>query len=157
MECAISPTSLKGYNCRITFPFKVITFNQNKFTMTPKFSGGVNIAIKIPKMKYEETVGFYKDVLRLSVEEKLITHLTISRTHEVKFGPNTVWLDCVDNYTHNEVWLELRTPDVDTAATYLESKGIKTCDEIEEIPKDMHWIMDPGGTVFIVAKEENKK
>jgi predicted enzyme related to lactoylglutathione lyase len=121
--------------------------------MSTKFTGGVNIAVKIPKAKYEETVAFYKDVLKLSVEEKPIVNRTISRTHEVKFGPNTVWLDCVDNYTHSEVWLELRTPDVDYATKYLETKGVHTCDEIEEIPKDMHWIMDPAGTVFIVAKE----
>ena len=121
--------------------------------MRNKFSGGVNIAIKIPKRKYDETVSFYRDILNLSVEEKPINIPTVSRTHEVKFGPNTVWLDCVDNYTHSEVWLELRTPDVASAATYLESKGIDTCDEIEEIPKDMHWIMDPAGTVFIVAKD----
>jgi predicted enzyme related to lactoylglutathione lyase len=121
--------------------------------MTNKFSGGINIAIKIPKRKYDETVAFYRDILNLSVEEKPINIPTVTRTHEVKFGPNTVWLDCVDNYTHSEVWLELRTPDVASAATYLESKGINTCDEIEEIPKDMHWIMDPAGTVFIVAKD----
>ncbi len=122
--------------------------------MTTTFSGGVNIAIKIPKSKYEKTVAFYKDILNLNVEEKPISNPTISRTHEVKFGANTVWLDCVDNYTHSEVWLELRTPDVDGATAYLESKGVTTCDEIEEIPKDMHWIMDPAGTVFIVAKDE---
>jgi hypothetical protein len=121
--------------------------------MDVKFNGGINIAIKIPKSKYEQTVTFYRDVLRLSVQEKPITNPTVSRTHEVKFGPNTVWLDCVDNYTHSEVWLELRTPDVERAKEYLALKGINTVDEIEEIPQDMHWIMDPAGTVFIVGKD----
>ena len=121
--------------------------------MNPIFSGGVNIAIKIPKIKYDETVSFYKDVLHLSVVEKPINIPTVSRTHEVKFGPNTVWLDCVDNYTHSEIWLELKTPDVHVATQYLDAKGIKTCDEIEEIPNDRHWIMDPAGTVFIVGKD----
>lgn len=123
--------------------------------MSEKFSGGVNIAIKIPKHKYEQTVTFYRDVLKLQVEEKPITNPTVSRTHEVKFGPNIVWLDCVDNYTHSEVWLELRTPDVESATNYLASKGINTVDDIEEIPKDMHWIMDPAGTVFILGSEAN--
>ena len=121
--------------------------------MSKTFSGGVNIAIKIPKNKYEETVSFYKDILKLVVTEKPIKNPTVSRTHEVKFGNNIVWLDCVDNYTHSEVWLELRTPDVASATSYLQSKGINTCDELEEIPKDMHWIMDPAGTVFILDKE----
>jgi hypothetical protein len=121
--------------------------------MDNKFSGGVNIAIKIPKSKYENTVVFYKDVLKLEVEEKPIANPTVSRTHQVKFGPNIVWLDCVDNYTHQEIWLELKTPDVKSATTYLASKEINTCDEIEEIPEDMHWIMDPAGTVFILSKD----
>jgi len=122
--------------------------------MNKKFRGGVNIAIKIPKSKYEETVFFYRDVLKLEVKEKSIDNPTVSQTHEVKFGNNIVWLDCVDNYTHSEVWLELKTPDVKNATEYLKSEGVSTCDELEQIPKDMHWIMDPAGTVFIINKQE---
>lgn len=120
--------------------------------MSNTFSGGVNIAIKIPKSKYDQTVAFYRDTLKLQVEEKPIDNPTVSRTHQVKFGPNTVWLDCVDNYTHSEVWLELKTPDVESATKYLQSRGINPCDELEQIPSDMHWIMDPAGTVFILSK-----
>lgn len=120
--------------------------------MDIKFDGGVNIAIKIPKNKYEETVAFYRDILKLEVNEKPIDNPTVSRTHEVKFGNNIVWLDCVDNYTHSEVWLELNTPDVTRATKYLQSKGVNTCDELEKIPEGMHWIMDPAGSVFILAK-----
>ena len=121
-----------------------------------EFEGGLNIAIKIPKSKYDETVAFYRDILKLQVTEKPITNPTVSRTHEVKFGSNIVWLDCVDNYTHAETWLELKTPDVAAATSYLASKGINTCDELEEIPEDMHWIMDPAGSVFILSKKETK-
>jgi predicted enzyme related to lactoylglutathione lyase len=117
-----------------------------------KFHGGLNIAIKIPKSKYETTVSFYRDVLKLEVTEKPIKNPTVSRTHEVKFGPNIVWLDCVDNYTHSETWLELKTPDVEAATEYLKTKGVNTCDELEEIPQGAHWIMDPAGTVLIVNK-----
>jgi hypothetical protein len=120
--------------------------------MEINFNGGINIAIKIPKSKYEETVMFYRDILKLQVSEKPIDNPTVSRTHEVKFGNNTVWLDCVDNYTHSEVWLELNTPDVQLATEYLKSKGVNTCDELEKIPEDTHWIMDPAGSVFILAK-----
>src|SRR5688500_10402636 len=120
--------------------------------MDINFRGGVNIAIKIPKSKYEETVNFYREILKLQVTEKPIKNPTVSRTHEVKFGNNTVWLDCVDNYTHSEVWLELNTPDVKQATEYLQRKGVSTCDELEEIPADTHWIMDPAGTVFILAE-----
>ena len=119
-----------------------------------KFNGGVNIALKIPKYKYEETVAFYRDVLKLEVKEDPIDNPTVSRTHSVVFGPNTVWLDCVDNYTHSEAWLEIQTPDVEKATEYLRSKGITTNDEFEQIPKDMHWITDPAGTVMIMTSPE---
>ena len=122
--------------------------------MNPTFEGGVNIAIKIPKSKYDQTIEFYRDVLKLDIEERPISNPTVSRTHKVKFGGNTVWLDCVDNYTHSETWLELNTDDVPAATSYLKSKGVSTCDEIEELPENMHWIMDPAGSVFIVKNRD---
>lgn len=121
--------------------------------METRFEGGVNIAIKIPKSKYNQTVAFYRDILKLEVEEKPINNPTVSRTHQVKFGQNLVWLDCVDNYTHSETWLELNTENVGYATKYLQSKGVETCDELEQVPEDMHWITDPAGTVFIVRKK----
>ncbi|MGG1922951.1 VOC family protein [Chryseobacterium sp. NRRL B-14798] len=116
--------------------------------MNTKFEAGINIAIKIPKNTYEKTVAFYRDILKLKVEEKPIKNPTVSRTHEVKFGNNIIWLDCVDNYTHSETWLQLTVPDVEAATLYLLSNGVETCDEIEELPENMHWITDPAGTVF---------
>ena len=59
-----------------------------------------------------------------------------------------IWLDCVDNYTHSETWLQLTTPNVEEATQYLLSKGVETRDELEELPENMHWISDPSGTVF---------
>lgn len=120
--------------------------------MSIPFEAGINIAIKIPKSKYEKTVAFYRDILKLSVEEKKIDNPTVSRTHEVKFGHNIIWLDCVDNYTHSETWLQLTVPDVEAATEYLQLNGVETCDEIEELPENMHWITDPAGTVFNVQQ-----
>jgi predicted enzyme related to lactoylglutathione lyase len=116
--------------------------------MNTKFEAGINIAIKIPKNKCEKTVAFYRDILKLDVEEKPINNPTVSQTHEVKFGNNIIWLDCVDNYTHSETWLQLTVPNIDEATKYLQSNGVETCDEIEELPENMHWITDPAGTVF---------
>lgn len=124
--------------------------------MDAKFDAGINIAIKIPKSKYQKTVAFYRDILKLEVVEKPITNPTVSRTHEVKFGSNIVWLDCVDNYTHSETWLQLTVPDVEEATKYLLSNGVETCDEIEELPENMHWIQDPAGTVFNLQERETK-
>lgn len=125
--------------------------------METKFEAGINIAIKIPKGKYDQTVAFYRDILKLSVQEKPIQNPTVSKTHEVKFGNNIIWLDCVDNYTHSETWLQLTVPNVEEATTYLKSNGVETCDELEELPENMHWIMDPAGTVFNLQHTENKK
>lgn len=122
--------------------------------MDTNFEGGINIAVKIPKSKYEKTVAFYRDILKLEMDEKSINNPTVSRTYQVKFGNNTLWLDCVDNYTHSETWMELNVPDVDIATKYLNSKGVETCDELEQLPEDMHWITDPAGTVFIVKKKD---
>lgn len=118
-----------------------------------RFSGGPNIAIKIPKSKYEATVAFYRDVLGMEVEERPISHPTISRTHRMKFGTNVLWLDCVDNYSRSETWLELNVEDVTKATAYLQSKGTSTCDELEEIPENMHWISDPAGNVFLLKSK----
>lgn len=123
--------------------------------MNSKFEAGINIAIKIPKGKYEKTVTFYRDILKLEVTEKPIDNPTVSRTHEVKFGHNTIWLDCVDNYTHSETWLQLTVPNVEEATTYLQYNGIETCDEIEELPSNMHWITDPAGTVFNLQERKS--
>ncbi len=120
--------------------------------METKFQGGVNIAIKIPQYKYDETITFYRDVLKFDVKEKPIDHPTVSKTHQVVFGGNTLWLDCVDHYTHSETWLEIKTDNVEDATRYLKSKGVETRDEIEKIPENMHWIMDPAGTVFILSE-----
>lgn len=40
--------------------------------MELKFEGGINIAIKIPKSKYEQTIAFYQNILKLEIEEKPI-------------------------------------------------------------------------------------
>jgi predicted enzyme related to lactoylglutathione lyase len=120
--------------------------------MDAKFEGGLNIAVKIPKNKYSQTVAFYRDILGLEVEEKPIDNPTVSRTHQVKFGNNILWLDCVDNYTHSETWLELKVTDVEIATKYLNSKGIETSDELEQLPDHMHWITDPAGTVFLLTE-----
>ncbi len=121
--------------------------------MNPVFSGGINIAVKIPRSKYEQTVTFYRDVLKLDVQEKSISNPTVSRTHRVDFGATVLWLDCVDNYTHAETWLELNVEDVDSATRYLEQQGVVTCDELEALPANMHWITDPAGTVFILKRK----
>lgn len=128
--------------------------NHSPGNIESRFEGGINIAIKIPKSKYDKTVLFYRDILKLEVEEKPIENPTVSRTHQVKFGGSILWLDCVENYTHAETWLELNTDNVDAATNYLKENGIDTCDEIEQLPENMHWIADPSGTIFVLRSRQ---
>lgn len=67
-----------------------------KETVT-KFEAGINIAVKIPKSKYEATVAFYRDILKFELKEMPLNNPTVSKSHQVKFGNNVLWLDCVDN------------------------------------------------------------
>lgn len=122
--------------------------------MNTTFKAGINIAIKIPKNKYEQTVEFYRNILKFKVEEKPISNPTVSRTHKVIFGNNIIWLDCVDNYTHSETWLQLTVPNVEEATDYLKYSNVPFCDEIEELPQNMHWITDPAGNVFNLQQNE---
>ena len=73
----------------------------------------------------------------------------------MKFGHNVIWLDCVDNYTHSETWLQLTVPNVAAASEYLKANDVETCDELEELPDNMHWIMDPAGAVFNLQERKD--
>ncbi|WDF70275.1 glyoxalase [Sphingobacterium oryzagri] len=121
--------------------------------MEINFSGGVNMAMKIPPEKYEETVAFYRDILLLDVEEVAIDHPGVTSTHRLTFGASTLWLDCVPDAQDAQIWLEVLTPDVERATRYLETNGIHPQDELEEISPSMHWIKDPAGNVLLLKNK----
>ncbi|AYB42961.1 VOC family protein [Paenibacillus lautus] len=110
-----------------------------------QFIGGNNIAIKIPKHKYEETVHFYKEVLRLP-------YLGFrDGSHAFQHGPNTLWLDCMLNYSQQDVWLEVNTEDPEEAARYLREHRVDRRDEVEVYENSRgYWISDPCGTIIRV-------
>ncbi|GIP04695.1 hypothetical protein J28TS4_31020 [Paenibacillus lautus] len=110
-----------------------------------QFIGGNNIAIKIPKHKYEETVHFYKEVLRLP-------YLGFrDGAHAFQHGPNTLWLDCMLNYSQQDVWLEVNTEDPEEAARYLREHRVDRRDEVEVYENSRgYWISDPCGTIIRV-------
>ncbi|MGV9775166.1 VOC family protein [Streptosporangium sp. NPDC003464] len=121
----------------------------------PEFTAGLNIAMKIPKAQYEATVAFYRDILGFDVKEDDVSYApTVSRTHSVRFGPNTLWLDCVDNYSRSDLWLQLHTDDLDAAAAKPADSGIHPCDEVEpleSLDSRTHWIKNPAGVVHLLA------
>ena len=56
--------------------------------MNIKFEAGINIAIKIPKSKYDETVKFYKDILNMEGTEVPIENPTAP----VLAAPGKYWM-----------------------------------------------------------------
>ncbi|MBE9499629.1 VOC family protein [Streptomyces sp. AA1529] len=122
----------------------------------PEFTAGLNIAMKIPKAQYEATVVFYRDTLGFDVREEDVSYApTVSRTHSVRFGPNTLWLDRVDNYSRPDLWLQLHTDDLDAATAALAGTGIRPCDEVEplhNLESRTHWIKNPAGVVHLLAE-----
>ncbi len=112
----------------------------------PRFSGGVNIAMKVPAAKFDATLAFYRDTLGLDVVEEPNEPVGMrSRSVRMEFGGSTLWLDRVDNYARAEVWLELRTDDLDAAVTHLAEHGTHPQDELEALPPGTraHWVCNP--------------
>ncbi|MTV24241.1 VOC family protein [Nitriliruptoraceae bacterium ZYF776] len=120
------------------------------------FRGGPNIALKIPKADYDATLRFYRSTLGMEVQEVEDTGApTVTRTHLVDFGPIRLWLDQVDGAARSDVWLEVRTDDLEAAAQHLTAAGSAPRDEIEPLEslgRSAHWIRDPAGVVHLLSQ-----
>jgi catechol 2,3-dioxygenase-like lactoylglutathione lyase family enzyme len=126
----------------------------------PTFEGGLNIAMKIPKARYDETVAFYRDALGMDVTDQTGAAGVVDavpRSASVQFGPITLWLDMVENYARSDLWLEVFTNDVDEAITHLAANGIATIDELEPLPTGMnaHWISNPSGVTHLIRRPDD--
>ncbi len=121
------------------------------------FTGGVNVAMKIPPDKYEATVAFYRETLGLE-----LTHApeeSVADSYRLAFGGVTLWLDRVEGISEPEVWLEIKTDDLEAATAHLANGGIETCDEVEPLPPDMraHWIRNPAGVVHLLEESTGER
>jgi len=114
-----------------------------------KFSGGRNIAMKVPPHQYEATVKFYSDVVGLKPLEGF------GNAVGFEFGANHLWIDRVTGISQAEIWLELATNDTAKAAERLAAAGVARCDEIEKLPEqlDAFWISHPSQIVHLVCQE----
>jgi len=117
--------------------------------MTTEIKGGINIAMKVPTHLYEETVAFYRDVLKLE---------RVPERQEVgfMFGPNQLWIDEAPGYSQSEVWLELFTPDFAPAAAHLGAAGLTRNDAIEPLGDGFRggWFLNPAGIVHMVREPD---
>ena len=119
-------------------------------TARPAFTGGRNIAMKIPPHEYDSVVAFYRDVLGLPV-----TDAAAEGSIAFEFGPSRLWIDRVAEMSQAELWLEIDSDDTAAAADHLAAHGIVRCDEIEKLPADLDgfWIANPANIVHLVVKE----
>ena len=120
---------------------------------TAEFTGGRNIAMKVPPHVWDATVRFYRDVASLNVIEHAPT---TPQSVCFYFGANRLWIDRVDGLSQAEVWLDLSTPDVGAAARHLESAGVVRRDEIEPLPEGFEgfWVQNPASIIHIVKKPD---
>ncbi|MGH3704143.1 MAG: hypothetical protein ACRDT9_05895 [Agromyces sp.] len=117
----------------------------------PKFSGGRNIAMKVPPHRYEATVAFYRDVLQLPA----VSGPTGDATG-FEFGPCNLWIDNCPGLSQAEVWLEVVTSHPGAAAGVLENAGIARRDEIEDLGAgfDGFWVSSPSDVIHLVDSTE---
>lgn len=114
----------------------------------PAFTGGRNIAMKVPPHLWEATVAFYRDVLGLKPAGPLAPP-----SASFEFGANRLWIDRVETVSQAELWLELTTDDVGAAAEHLAAAGVVRRDEIEPLPPGFrgYWIQNPAAIIHLVA------
>jgi catechol 2,3-dioxygenase-like lactoylglutathione lyase family enzyme len=115
------------------------------------YTGGRNIAMKVPPHLWDETVAFYRDVLGLQAIQHEPTQ---PPSVGFVFGANRLWVDRVDSVSQAELWLELSVDDVAAAAEHLEAAGIARRDEIEPLGEgfDGFWISSPASIIHLVAR-----
>ena len=82
-------------------------------TRAPTFTGGRNVAIKVPEHAFEATVAFYRDTLSLTQVYDAVG------TKAFDFGPIRLWIDRMPHLRKAEMWLEVIAPDTEAAAQYL--------------------------------------
>jgi hypothetical protein len=114
------------------------------------FSGGRNIAMKVPLHLYEATIQFYRDVIGLKVLPQHAPFMVF------EFGANQLWIDNVPALSQAEVWLELATNDLEAAAKQLEAANVVRCDEIEPLPEGFQgfWIASPASIIHLVCNDK---
>lgn len=117
----------------------------------PTFTGGRNVAIKVPEHAFEAAVAFYRDTLSLTQVYDAVG------TKAFEFGPIRLWIDRMPHLTQGEMWLELVSPDTEAAARHLAESGVVRCDEVEKLPPDLDgfWILNPAGIVHLVCSPES--
>jgi len=112
------------------------------------FTGGRNIALKLPSHQFDATLRFYRDTLGLPVT------VMADGVPVVEYGPVRLWLDRSETASHSELWLEIVAKDAEEAEEALHKAGTVRCDTIEPLPPGFRgfWVMSPSNVVHLVAE-----
>lgn len=121
----------------------------------PTFTGGRNIAMKVPPHQWEQTVSFYRETLGLRELDNPFDGGPESVGFE--FGANRLWIDRVPGVSQAELWLQVTTADTAVAADHLAAApGVARCDEIEPLgTTSAFWISSPAAIVHLVSIPED--
>ncbi len=121
--------------------------------MDLEFEPGKNIAMKIPSHEYENTVRFYREVLRF----KELTGSGANDTPKFEFGDKVLWLDCMPGLSQSEIWLEVVASDIGNASEYLKEQGCHRRDDIEPLPEGFKafWISSPSNIIHLVSSRKD--
>ncbi len=118
--------------------------------MKPAYSGGPNIAMKVPPHRFEATVDFCRDTLGMAEIEDLKPNIVFA------FGTNRLWIDRTPEVEHAELWLQVQTDDLEAAADRLERLRSIRADGIEPLADGFSgfWISSPAGVVHLMHQRE---
>jgi hypothetical protein len=117
--------------------------------MTARFTGGLDVAMKVPHAPARGDRRLLRDTLGLK---------PLDREDAVgfEFGPVRLWIDHVPTLGQAEVWLELFTEDFEAAARHLEGAGVVRNDAIEPLPEGLRggWFINPASIVHMVREPD---
>ena len=117
--------------------------------LRPCFQPGENIAMKVPPEEFDAVVAFYRDTLGFAVVSDDGDEGAI-----FDFGGKKLWIDRVPGLSQSELWLEIRTSDVEAAAEYLHARGVVRRDGIEPLPDGFSgfWVKNPSNIIHLVTE-----
>jgi catechol 2,3-dioxygenase-like lactoylglutathione lyase family enzyme len=116
----------------------------------PEFEPGNNIVIKVPSHQYNRTVAFYKDVLGLKPLD--IAYPDQFESIAFKFGDKNLWVDNAAELSQSEIWLEIKTDNVEKAAEYFNEHQVVRRDDIESVSESIKgfWLSNPTNIIHLI-------
>ncbi len=122
--------------------------------MKSKFTAGENITIKVPPHQFEDTVRFYRDILRLTPIESASPAQNESVTF--RFGDKNLWIDKCSSMSQAETWFEIKTDAIEAAQDYLNRHQVTRADDVETLPEGFKgfWVSSPANIIHLIHESD---